>query len=121
MCSSDLSLVPAPFKGPGLVAAALFGATAGGLRIAFGGHFFTDVVFSGVIVVLIVVGMRLLLYDRKGAPTDFRVEHAIGRLGYGLHALVRGVARAVAKYARSAFAALRGLIGRHLPGRGAGL
>ena len=119
--TAPASLVPGPLGVVAMTAAVAFAATAGGLRIAFGGHFFTDVVFSGVIVVLIVVGMRLLLYDRKGAPTDFRVEHAIGRLGYGLHALVRGVARALAKHARSAFAALRGLIGRHLPGRGAGL
>ncbi|MEP9350968.1 phosphatase PAP2 family protein [Xanthobacter sp. KR7-225] len=119
--TAPASLVPGAAGAAAMVAAVAFAATAGGLRIAFGGHFFTDVVFSGVIVVLIVVGMRLLLYDRKGAPTDFRVEHAIGRLGYALHAMVRGVARALARLARSTFVALRGLIGRHLPGRGAGL
>lgn len=119
--TAPASLVPGPLGAVAMTAAVAFAATAGGLRIAFGGHFFTDVVFSGVVVVLIVVAMRYLIYDRKGAPTDFRMEHAIGRLGYGLHALVGGMARALAARARRAWMSLRALAARHLPGRRAGL
>ncbi|MBB6309316.1 phosphatase PAP2 family protein [Xanthobacter tagetidis] len=119
--TAPASLVPGPLGVVAMTAAVAFAATAGGLRIAFGGHFFTDVVFSGVVVVLIVVAMRYLIYGRKGAPTDFRMEHAIGRVGYALHALVRGTARALAGLVRRGAAALRALAARHLPGRRAGL
>ncbi|MFG1479893.1 phosphatase PAP2 family protein [Xanthobacter sp. V4C-4] len=96
-------LPPGPVRAVALVAAVAFGAAAGGLRIAFGGHFFTDVVFSGVLVVLIVVLARFWLYDRRGAPSDMVVELAIGRVALkaqkGARAAVR---RLVARVRRAA-------------------
>lgn len=83
------SLVPGPAGAVAMVAAVSFGALAGGLRIAFGGHFFTDVVFSGVLVILLIVGMRLWLYDRPRSPTDASVEDAIGNAGLALQAGLR--------------------------------
>ncbi|MGR7995540.1 phosphatase PAP2 family protein [Xanthobacter sp. ZOL 2024] len=101
--TAPASLVPGPLGAVALGAAVLFGAAAGGLRIGFGGHFFTDVVFSGVLVVLIVVLARLWLYDRPRAPTDAAVEAAIGRVGFALRhgvlALWRGAARLLARRA----------------------
>lgn len=44
-------LVPAPWRPPALAAALAFGAMVGFVRIAQGGHFFSDVVFSAVIVI----------------------------------------------------------------------
>nr|WP_188079401.1 phosphatase PAP2 family protein [Xanthobacter oligotrophicus] len=87
--TAPASLVPGPAGVVAMVAAVAFGTVAGGLRIAFGGHFFTDVVFSGVLVVLIVVATRFLLYDRKGAPGDAEVERAIGRAGLALQGFAR--------------------------------
>lgn len=89
------SLLPPPYKGVALVAAAGFGTLAGGLRIAFGGHFFTDVVFSAVLTVLLIALTRFLLYDRKRAPSDAGVEDAIGRAGLALRRLCRAAWKAV--------------------------
>ncbi|MEP9354319.1 phosphatase PAP2 family protein [Xanthobacter sp. KR7-65] len=99
--TAPASLVPGAAGVVAMGAAVGFAALAGGLRIAFGGHFFTDVVFSGVLVILLIVATRLWLYDRARAPTDAAVENAIGRAGTALHALVR-----------RAWAGLRGLAGR---------
>ncbi|MFG1294408.1 phosphatase PAP2 family protein [Xanthobacter variabilis] len=88
------SLVPpGPLRAVALVGAVVFGAAAGGLRLTFGGHFFTDVVFSGVLVVLIIVLTRLWLYDRRGAPSDAVVELAIGRVGLKLQKGARALWR----------------------------
>ncbi len=78
------SLVPGPAGAVAMVAAVSFGALAGGLRIAFGGHFFTDVVFSGVLVILLIAATRWLLFDRPRAPDDAGIEAAIGRAGTAL-------------------------------------
>lgn len=95
--TAPASLVPGPAGAVAMVAAVAFGAVAGGLRIAFGGHFFTDVVFSGVLVVLLVAFTRLWLYDRARPPSDAQVERAIGRIGLALHAAVRGAWRTAAR------------------------
>ncbi len=122
------SLVPAPYTGLAIGAAALFGATAGGLRIAFGGHFFTDVVFSAVLTIMIIAGTRFLLFDRKNAPSDAATEQVLARLGRALHALVGFLwrsllwglctcVRAVTSTIRTLARALR----THLSRRGSGL
>ena len=109
--TAPASLVPGPLGAVAMAGAVGFALAAGGLRIAFGGHFFTDVVFSGVIVVLIVVLARAWLYDRPAAPTDAGLEAAIGKAGEGLHRAVRATARALAaggrRMASAAATALR--------------
>lgn len=107
------SLLPPPYRGVAMVAAAGFGTLAGGLRIAFGGHFFTDVVFSAVLTVLLIALTRFLLYDRKAPPTDSSVEAGIARAGRALHALGRAGWQAGGRLWRKARA--------HLPRRGSGL
>ncbi|TCT04334.1 phosphatase PAP2 family protein [Aquabacter spiritensis] len=110
------SLLPPPYRGPAIAAAALFGTAAGGLRIAYGGHFFTDVVFSAVLTLLLIAVTRLLLYDRRRAPDDAAVERAIAGIGRALHALVRGLARGAAKAAKAGYAAARTHLSRRRPG-----
>lgn len=78
------SLVPGPAGAVAMVAAVAFGTLAGGLRIAFGGHFFTDVVFSGVLVILLIAAARWLLYDRPRPPTDAGIEAGVGAAGTAL-------------------------------------
>lgn len=75
------SLVPGPLGVVAMTAAVGFGLLGGGLRIAFGGHFFTDVVFSMVLVIFLIAGLRYLLYNRPRAPSDAAVEDAIGGAG----------------------------------------
>lgn len=47
------SLLPAPWKGPAIVAALAFAAATGALRMAFGGHFLSDVVFAILLTLLV--------------------------------------------------------------------
>ncbi|SDH11771.1 phosphatase PAP2 family protein [Roseospirillum parvum] len=46
-------LAPPPWRGRALAAALVFGAAVGLVRMAQGGHFFSDVVFAGIITVWI--------------------------------------------------------------------
>ncbi|MGQ3676686.1 phosphatase PAP2 family protein [Xanthobacter sp. TB0139] len=75
---------PGPLRVIALIGALAFGFLAGGLRLAFGGHFFTDVLFSGVVVVTLISFTRFWLYDWSKAPTDEQAENAIGRIGLAL-------------------------------------
>ncbi len=54
-------LVPAPWRGIALAAAALFTAVMSGLRMAVGAHFFTDAVFGALSTALILLAMRALI------------------------------------------------------------
>ena len=64
-----------------------FGAATGALRIAFGGHFFSDVVFSGVFTFLIIWVVHGLLYRwPRSAISDAALEAAIGRTLQPIHA-----------------------------------
>ena len=79
-------------------AAVVYGATVGGLRMVFGRHFFTDIVFSGVFT-LVIVGF---LYSRLIDPArrnDAKVERAIVRTAAALHggiaAILGGIGRAL--------------------------
>ncbi|OYZ99278.1 MAG: hypothetical protein B7X99_08635 [Rhizobiales bacterium 17-65-6] len=110
------SLLPPPYRGPAMIAAAAFGTLAGGLRIAFGGHFFTDVVFSAVLTVLLIAVVRLLLFDRVRAPSDQSVEAGIGRIGTALHRLARTLWRWTATGVRHLVAGVRAHLPRRRPG-----
>ena len=58
-----------------------FGAAVGLMRIAGGGHFFTDVVFAGVFTFLLIWLVHGLLYRwRATRTTDEAVERKIARL-----------------------------------------
>jgi hypothetical protein len=59
--------------------AILFGASVGTLRMAFGGHFFTDVVFAGFFTFLIVWTLHGLLYRWRTRPSDAALEAALKR------------------------------------------
>ncbi|MFG1463793.1 phosphatase PAP2 family protein [Xanthobacter sp. DSM 24535] len=107
------SLAPAPLRPVAVGAALAFGMAAGGLRIAFGGHFFTDTVFSALLTILVIVALRWLIYDRKGAPSTAATERAIGKLGLALNTLARAllaslwwVVRTAARKIRAALATL---------------
>ena len=48
------ALTPPQWRPIAYVAATAFGLATGGLRMAFGGHFFTDVLFSGIASFLVI-------------------------------------------------------------------
>jgi lipid A 4'-phosphatase len=85
------ALAPAPWRPLAYVAAFGFGAATGSLRIAFGGHFFSDVVFSGVFTFLIIWTVHGLLYRWPRPPiSDDALESTIERTLQPIHI---GVAR----------------------------
>ncbi|MBR9971829.1 phosphatase PAP2 family protein [Magnetospirillum sulfuroxidans] len=62
-------LVPAPWRGAAMAAALLFGGLVGFVRIAQGGHFFSDVVFSAVIVISTTVWLNHRILGRPAAES----------------------------------------------------
>ena len=63
----------------------LFGAAMGVLRMAGGAHFFSDVVFAGVFMFLVVWTLHGLIYRWRGTRlTDEAVERPLERAGTGL-------------------------------------
>ncbi|HEX2655252.1 MAG TPA: phosphatase PAP2 family protein [Xanthobacteraceae bacterium] len=76
------ALTPPPWRPLAYAAALAFGTATGALRIAFGGHFFSDVVFSGVFTFLIVWLMHGLLYRWAATRTsDEAIEQGLERPG----------------------------------------
>ena len=91
------ALAPPQWRLPAYGAALAFGAFMGGLRIAAGGHFFTDVVFAGVFMFLLAWTAHGLIY-RWGPTrlTDKAIEQPLERLAgvlrHAMAALVRRLA-----------------------------
>ena len=56
------SLAPLPWRAPAIAGAVVFGAAVGLLRMAFGGHFLSDVVFAGLIMWGLLMALRWLIY-----------------------------------------------------------
>lgn len=69
-------------------AAVIYGISVGGLRVAFGRHFLSDVLFAGVFTVTMVLLFYYLLLA-PGRRNDARLEARLDRIAFGLH---RGIA-----------------------------
>jgi hypothetical protein len=79
--------------------AVIFGTAVGGLRVVFGRHFVTDIVFAGLITILVVVALyRLLIHPAR--RNDAMIERGIERFSVALHrgtgALLAGAGAALA-------------------------
>ena len=80
------ALAPPPVRPVAYAAAIAFGAAVGTMRIAVGGHFFTDIAFAGVFTFLIIwVAYALLFRWPVPLPSDAAIERAIERLVTPLH------------------------------------
>jgi lipid A 4'-phosphatase len=80
------ALAPAPIRPLAYGAALGFAAATGTLRIAFGGHFVSDVVFSGVFTFLIIWVVHGLIYRwPKPAISDDVLESAMERAFQPIH------------------------------------
>ncbi len=62
------SLVPPPWRGPAIVAAFAFGTGAGLLRLAFGGHYLSDVLLGGLVTLVVIEVARKLIWPRGVPP-----------------------------------------------------
>jgi lipid A 4'-phosphatase len=88
------AVVPPQWRAAAYGATLVFGSAVGVLRMSAGGHFFTDVVFGGIVVVLLIWLVHGLLYRWRTRLTDAGVERALERLAMpGYDAVMRIVAR----------------------------
>jgi membrane-associated PAP2 superfamily phosphatase len=76
------ALTPPQWRPLAYAAALVFGTVMGILRMAAGGHFFTDVVFAGVLMYLLIWTFHGLIYRwRPTRITDQTVEQRLERIG----------------------------------------
>jgi membrane-associated phospholipid phosphatase len=66
------SLAPGPLRLPAVALALGLGCVTGVMRVAFGGHFPSDVLFAGLFTLLIVAVLRKILIkpDKQGLRDD---------------------------------------------------
>jgi lipid A 4'-phosphatase len=84
------ALAPPAWRAVCTAAAVVFGAGIGLVRMVGGGHFFTDVVFSGIFTFLVIWLMHGLLFRwRPRRISDRAVERALEWLVLPLHGAVR--------------------------------
>ena len=63
------SVLPPPWRGPAIVAAFAFGAGASLLRLAFGGHYLSDVMLGGLITLIVIEITRRIIWPRGMSTT----------------------------------------------------
>ena len=77
------ALVAGPWQMAAIGAATLFGTLMAFLRVLFGGHFFTDVVFAAVLSAMLVWTLHGWLYRWRPLKwSDDRIEQALGDAGW---------------------------------------
>jgi membrane-associated PAP2 superfamily phosphatase len=80
------ALTPPAWRPFAYVAATLFGVTTSALRMAFGGHFFTDVAAAGLVTFLVIWLAHGYIYRWPTTRlTDEGVDAALTRLARPLH------------------------------------
>ena len=85
------ALIPPTWRPLAYGAALAFGAGIGLVRMAGGGHFFTDIVFSGIFTFLIIWLLHGLFFRWPATRiSDRAVERALEWLALPLHGAVRG-------------------------------
>ena len=58
------SVLPPPWRGPAMVAAFAFGFGASVLRLAFGGHYLSDVLLGGLLALIVIEIVRRLIWPK---------------------------------------------------------
>jgi lipid A 4'-phosphatase len=88
------ALTPPTWRPLAYAAATVFGVATSGLRMAFGGHFFTDVAIAGLVTFLVIWLAFALIYRWSSTRlTDAQIDAALTRLawpGYRLTQRWRG-------------------------------
>lgn len=88
------ALAPPAIRPAAYIAATAFGLVTGGLRMTFGGHFFTDVIIAGGVAFLVVWLMHGLIFRWPSTRwSDVGVDAALTKLawpGYRLMQKLRG-------------------------------
>jgi lipid A 4'-phosphatase len=77
------ALAPPPWRPLAYAAATIFGVVTSGLRMAFGGHFFTDVATAGLVTFLVIWLAYGYIYRwARTRLTDAGVDAALTRLAW---------------------------------------
>jgi lipid A 4'-phosphatase len=63
------SVIPLPWSGPATIAAFAFGVAASLLRLAFGGHYLSDVLLGGLITLVVIEAVRRMIWPKGGRET----------------------------------------------------
>lgn len=88
------ALAPPQWRLLAYAGALAFGCAVGLLRIAAGGHFFTDVVFAGVFTFLIIWTTHGLLFRWAATrPTDEAIERPLAQAGEAIRAVFAALRR----------------------------
>src|SRR5664279_4124090 len=84
------ALAPPAWRPLAYVAATLFGVMTSVLRMAFGGHFFTDVAAAGLVTFLVIWLAYACIYRwRQTRLSDERIDAALTRLAWPGYRLVQ--------------------------------
>jgi lipid A 4'-phosphatase len=84
------ALTPPAWRPLAFAAATLFGVITSGLRIAFGGHFFTDVAAAGLVTFLVIwLAYRLIYRWPSTRLSDESIDAALTRLAWPSYRLVQ--------------------------------
>lgn len=106
------SLAPAQLRPAALGAAVVFGAAVGSLRVAFGRHFVSDIVFAGLITIAVVFALyRGLLTPLR--RNDARLERGLEGVSIAGHRWAGALLGAAGGALAEAGSTLRGA-GQHL-------
>jgi lipid A 4'-phosphatase len=77
------ALTPPPWRPLAFGAATLFGVVTSGLRMAFGGHFFTDVAIAGLVTFLLIWLAYGMIYRwQRTLLSDEAIDAALTRLAW---------------------------------------
>jgi lipid A 4'-phosphatase len=84
------ALTPPAWRPLAYVAATLFGVITSVLRMAFGGHFFSDVAAAGLVTFLVIWLAYGYIYRwRRTRLTDERIDAALTRFGWPAYRLLQ--------------------------------
>jgi lipid A 4'-phosphatase len=60
------SVLPLPWRAPAMFAAFAFGFGASLLRLAFGGHYLSDVLLGGLVTLIVIEVGRRMIWPKGG-------------------------------------------------------
>jgi lipid A 4'-phosphatase len=89
------ALAPPQWRALAYAGALVFGAAVGLLRIAAGAHFFTDVVFAGVLMFLLIWVTHGVFFRWRTRPTDAAIERRLEQAGEAVRSALAGLLRRV--------------------------
>lgn len=113
--AAPASLAPPQIRSAAIGGAVVFGTAVGSLRVAFGRHFASDIVFAGIITLAIVFALyRFLLEPLR--RNDAALERGLERAFMRLHRVVGTVLAAIGEGLANLGSSLRSR-GQHLRDR----